>query len=144
MRDDVRVSSSTNQEILQAELHFKFGADGASAQARYKLGFDSVPDGAEPLQESESDNDEEDQEDQEPSNFPSDAHVFTATMVPLGLRVGNTWVYFLLFLPFHPLHFFLFHFLLLHFILFRCVLASLKEGVSVCPSVTHKLDFLEI
>ena len=94
LRDDVKVANSAMQEggVLKAQLHFKYGADGASGQARYKLGFDkNSPTAQESGQRNQDDSSENEEEEEDDSN-PSDANVFAATLVPLGLKVGDTWV----------------------------------------------------
>ena len=97
--------------FVEGKLHFKFGADGASDQRLYKMGFgkpssqDTVQnqvgrgEDEEMASDGESSDDEDDAEagggvEQSSSTQgrPSDASVWAATLVPLGLQIADKWV----------------------------------------------------
>ena len=99
MCDNVKISEddivAAGEEGLKGELVFKYGGDGASAQAHYKLPFQKKPevqeDGGDGEDSEETDEDEE-EEVEERETPKSDAAVWTSTMVPIGLKVGSKWV----------------------------------------------------
>ena len=103
MREDVKFDTSicdtSGDAPLQAELHFKWGGDGASDQALYKMGFGSGQTDEQTNDNSHNSSNSEDEDEAEQSsaggnatNRASDSHVWTVTAVPLGLRIGTTWV----------------------------------------------------
>ena len=103
--------ATASSSVIEAEFHVKWGADGATSDASYKLPFvDSSQeettqtseraDGSESEEmeeeEEEEDEEEEEAEEGEDGNLAlkkSDQNVWTCTFVPLGLRIGNLWVH---------------------------------------------------
>ena len=109
MRDDIVADEMMMQQAsnggeggLKGELFFKWGGDGASGQSRYKIGFGekkdaaeashSAEEGADSETDSEADSDGAEGDEDAPNPGKSDASVWTSTLVPLALKVGDRWV----------------------------------------------------
>ena len=104
---DATEGATAQAQILEGELHVKWGGDGATTNTRYKLPFSDDPKSAaversenEVVEDDEGEEEEEEYEEEEKDEEAndlalqkkSDEHVWTCTMVPLGLRIGNQWV----------------------------------------------------